>query len=139
MEFIYGENELKKIANEIIHNSKSKILAFYAPMGAGKTTLIKALVKELGGKDNVSSPTFGLVNEYENLNGELLGYHFDFYRLEDENEAMDMGLEDYLSTNGWIFMEWPEKIPNLVPINAQIIKIEILSENIRKLVLIDNI
>ena len=139
MEFIYGENELKKIAKEIIHNSKSKILAFYAPMGAGKTTLIKALVKELGGKDNVSSPTFGLVNEYENLNGELLGYHFDFYRLEDENEAMDMGLEDYLSTNGWIFMEWPEKIPNLVPINAQIIKIEILSENIRKLVLIDNI
>ncbi|SEL94861.1 tRNA threonylcarbamoyladenosine biosynthesis protein TsaE [Maribacter orientalis] len=139
MEFIYGENELKKIANEIIHNSKSKILAFYAPMGAGKTTLIKALVKALGGKDNVSSPTFGLVNEYENLNGELLGYHFDFYRLEDENEAMDMGLEDYLSTNGWIFMEWPEKIPNLVPINAQIIKIEILSENIRKLVLIDNI
>ena len=139
MEFIYGENELKKIAKEIIHNSKSKILAFYAPMGAGKTTLIKALVKALGGKDNVSSPTFGLVNEYENLNGELLGYHFDFYRLEDENEAMDMGLEDYLSTNGWIFMEWPEKIPNLVPINAQIIKIEILSENIRKLVLIDNI
>ena len=138
MEFIYGENELKKIAKEIIHNSKSKILAFYAPMGAGKTTLIKALVKELGGKDNVSSPTFGLVNEYENLNGELLGYHFDFYRLEDENEAMDMGLEDYLSTNGWIFMEWPEKIPNLVPINAQIIKIEILGKKTRKLTLINN-
>lgn len=138
MEFIYGENELKKIANEIIHNSKSKILAFYAPMGAGKTTLIKALVKALGGKDNVSSPTFGLVNEYENLNGELLGYHFDFYRLEDENEAMDMGLEDYLSTNGWIFMEWPEKIPNLVPIDAQIIKIEILREKTRKLTLINN-
>tara|TARA_R110002167_G_scaffold331200_1_gene537903 strand:+ start:55 stop:474 length:420 start_codon:yes stop_codon:yes gene_type:complete len=138
MEFIYGENELNKIANEIIHSSKSKILAFYAPMGAGKTTLIKALVKALGGKDNVSSPTFGLVNEYENLNGELLGYHFDFYRLEDENEAMDMGLEDYLSTNGWFFMEWPEKIPNLVPKEAQIIKIEILSEKSRKLTLINN-
>jgi tRNA threonylcarbamoyladenosine biosynthesis protein TsaE len=139
MEFIYSENELRKIANEIIHNSKSKILAFYAPMGAGKTTLIKALVKELGGKDNVSSPTFGLVNEYENLNGDLLGYHFDFYRLEDEMEAMDMGLEDYLNTKGWIFMEWPEKIPNLVPIDAQIIKIEILGEKTRKLLLLNTI
>ena len=139
MEFIYRENELMKIANEIIKNSKSKILAFYAPMGAGKTTLIKALVKELGGKDNVSSPTFGLVNEYENLNGELLGYHFDFYRLENENEAMDMGLEDYLNTKGWVFMEWPEKIPNLVPKEAQIIKIEILSEKSRKLTFINNL
>ena len=139
MEFIYSENELRKIANEIIHNSKSKILAFYAPMGAGKTTLIKALVKELGGKDNVSSPTFGLVNEYENLNGDLLGYHFDFYRLEDEMEAMDMGLEDYLNTKGWVFMEWPEKIPNLVPIDAQIIKIEILSEKTRKLLILDTL
>ena len=139
MEFIYSENELRKIASEIIHNSKSKILAFYAPMGAGKTTLIKALVKELGGKDNVSSPTVGLVNEYENLNGDLLAYHFDFYRLEDEMEAMDMGLEDYLNTKGWVFMEWPEKIPNLVPIDAQIIKIEILGEKTRKLLLLDTI
>ncbi len=139
MEFIYRENELKKIANEIIHNSKSKILAFYAPMGAGKTTLIKAIVKTLGGKDNVSSPTFGLVNEYAGKNGDLLGYHFDFYRLEDENEAMDMGLEDYLNTKGWVFMEWPEKIPNLIPIDAQIIKIEILSEKIRKLMLLNNL
>jgi tRNA threonylcarbamoyladenosine biosynthesis protein TsaE len=137
MEFIYRENELKKIANEIIHISKSKILAFYAPMGAGKTTLIKAIVQALGGKDNVSSPTFGLVNEYADKNGELLGYHFDFYRLEDENEAMDMGLEDYLNTKGWVFMEWPEKIPNLVPIDAQIIKIEILNEKTRKLLLLD--
>tara|TARA_R110000868_G_scaffold312077_1_gene573013 strand:+ start:191 stop:610 length:420 start_codon:yes stop_codon:yes gene_type:complete len=137
MVFIYRENELKKIAHEIIHNSKSKILAFYAPMGAGKTTLIKAIVKALGGKDNVSSPTFGLVNEYADKNGELLGYHFDFYRLEDENEAIDMGLEDYLNTKGWIFMEWPEKIPNLVPIDTQIIKIEILNEKTRKLQLLD--
>ena len=84
-------------------------------MGAGKTTLIKALVKELGGTDTVSSPTSGLVNEYETKTGELLGYHFDFYRLNDETEAMDMGLEDYLNTSAWIFMEWPEKIPGWFP------------------------
>jgi tRNA threonylcarbamoyladenosine biosynthesis protein TsaE len=130
---------INDVAQWIISISKSKILAFYAPMGAGKTTLIKALVKELGGKDNVSSPTFGLVNEYENLNGDLLAYHFDFYRLEDEMEAMDMGLEDYLNTKGWVFMEWPEKIPNLVPIDAQIIKIEILDEKTRKLLLLDTL
>ncbi|APQ18888.1 tRNA (adenosine(37)-N6)-threonylcarbamoyltransferase complex ATPase subunit type 1 TsaE [Maribacter hydrothermalis] len=135
MEFIYGLNELRKISKEIIKNSASNILAFYAPMGAGKTTLIKALVKELDGQDNVSSPTFGLVNEYAKANGELLGYHFDFYRLEDENEALDMGLEDYLSTDAWVFMEWPEKIPNLVPPDAQIIIIEIIDAKTRKLTL----
>lgn len=135
MEFVYTESELQKIAREIINKTKSKIIAFYAPMGAGKTTLIKALVKELGGTDNVSSPTFGLVNEYELINGELLGYHFDFYRLDDETEAMDMGLEDYLNTNGWVFMEWPEKIPSLIPLDTQRLTIEILDENTRKLIL----
>lgn len=109
MEFIYNEDELPNVAKQIVTHSKSKILAFYAPMGAGKTTLIKSLVKELGSSDTVSSPTFGLVNEYALETGELLGFHFDFYRLNDESEAMDMGLDDYLSSNGWIFMEWPEK------------------------------
>ena len=139
MEFIYRENELFKIANEIIQNSKSKTLAFHAPMGAGKTTLIKAIVKELDGEDNVSSPTFGLVNEYAKIDGELLGYHFDFYRLEDENEAMDMGLEDYLNTDSWVFMDWPEKIPNLIPEDAQIVRIEIIDEKTRKLTLVNNL
>lgn len=139
MEFIYRENELFKIAKEIIQNSKSKTLAFHAPMGAGKTTLIKAIVKELDGEDNVSSPTFGLVNEYAKIDGELLGYHFDFYRLEDENEAMDMGLEDYLNTDSWVFMEWPEKIPNLIPEDAQIVHIEIIDEKTRKLTLVNNL
>ena len=136
MEIIYQLGEISEVASEIISNSKNKTLAFYAPMGAGKTTLIKALVKELGGTDNASSPTFGLVNEYETKTGELLGYHFDFYRLNDETEAMDMGLEDYLNTPAWIFMEWPEKIPGLVPEDAQIIQIEILNETTRKLILL---
>jgi tRNA threonylcarbamoyladenosine biosynthesis protein TsaE len=136
MEVVYKEKELSKVIKIILDKTKSKILAFYAPMGAGKTTLIKALVKELGGMDNVSSPTFGLVNEYSQKNGGLLGYHFDFYRLNDETEAMDMGLEDYLNNDGWIFMEWPEKIPNLVPSDAQHLKIDIIDERTRKLTLL---
>jgi len=135
MEIQYNLSEISEVATAIINQSKNKTLAFYAPMGAGKTTLIKALVKELGGTDNVSSPTFGLVNEYETKTGELLGYHFDFYRLNDETEAMDMGLEDYLNTSAWIFMEWPEKITSLVPADAQVIKIEVLDETTRKLIL----
>lgn len=137
MEFIYKENELQKIASEIIENSKSKIIAFYAPMGAGKTTLVKALVKKLGGTDTVSSPTFGLVNEYRLKNEELLGYHFDFYRIDNEIEVMDMGIDDYLNTDKWVFMEWSEKIPNLIPLNTQKIEIEILDERTRKLTLIN--
>ena len=136
MEVVYKEKELSKVIKIILDKTKSKTLAFYAPMGAGKTTLIKALVKELGGMDNVSSPTFGLVNEYSQKNGGLLGYHFDFYRLNDETEAMDMGLEDYLNNDGWIFMEWPEKIPNLVPSDAQHLKIDIIDERTRKLTLL---
>lgn len=135
MEFIYNEGELPNVAKQIVTHSKSKILAFYAPMGAGKTTLIKSLVKELGSSDTVSSPTFGLVNEYALETGELLGFHFDFYRLNDESEAMDMGLDDYLSSNGWKFMEWPEKIPNLLPTDIQNITIEIIDETTRKLIL----
>ena len=135
MEFIYKQSELKNIAKQIIEHSHSKCLAFYAPMGAGKTTLIKAIVKELGSSDNVSSPTFGLVNEYALESGALLGYHFDFYRLDDEEEAMDMGLDDYLSSGNWIFMEWPEKIPGLIPNDIQNIKIQILDEETRKLTL----
>lgn len=135
MEFIYTESELNTIAKQIIKLSSSKTLVFYAPMGAGKTTLIKALIKELGSNDNVSSPTFGLVNEYALESGELLGYHFDFYRLNDEEEAMDMGLDDYLASKGWIFMEWPEKIPNLIPNDVQNIEIEIIDKRTRKLTL----
>ena len=135
MEFIYTESDLKDIAQQIVKSTNSKTLAFYAPMGAGKTTLIKALVKELGSNDNVSSPTFGLVNEYALDSGELLGYHFDFYRLDNEEEAMDMGLDDYLTSGSWIFMEWPEKIPSLIPTEVQHIKIEILNEETRKLTL----
>ncbi len=129
----YTIKELNQIAKQIITTVPTKCLAFYAPMGAGKTTLIKALVAQLGGLDEVSSPTFGLVNEYHDTKGQVLAYHFDFYRLLDEMEAMDMGLEEYLDSDAWIFMEWPEKIPNLLPENTSSITIEIMNPTERKI------
>jgi len=129
----FTQGQIPTIVEQIIAQTKSKTLVFYAPMGAGKTTLIKALVKELGSIDVVSSPSFGLVNEYETVDGKPLAYHFDFYRLEDEMEALDMGLEDYLNKNIWVFIEWPEKIPSLIPEDAQNIEIEILDKKTRKL------
>lgn len=133
MELVYTQEEIPEIAKKIIQESSVNILAFYAPMGAGKTTLITAIMKELGSGDEASSPTFGLVNEYETKGGKLLGYHFDFYRLNNEIEALDMGLEDYLNTDAWIFMEWPEKISNLLPTAITKIYIEILSPTKRRL------
>ena len=126
MELIYKEEDLELVAKKVLKELKSNVVLFYAPMGAGKTTLIKALVKQLGGTDSGSSPTFGIVNEYHDKQGKQLAYHFDFYRLNDEMEALDLGLEDYLSQPGFVFIEWPEKIPTLISSDYQKLKIEIL-------------
>lgn len=128
--------QIPDVAKQLIANVPSRILCLNGEMGAGKTTLIKALVKELDGGDTTSSPTFGIVNEYHRKNGELLGYHFDFYRLEDESEAWDLGLEDYFSADTWIFMEWPEKIKGILPETRTEIKIDILDENTRRLTIL---
>ncbi|RRQ48526.1 tRNA (adenosine(37)-N6)-threonylcarbamoyltransferase complex ATPase subunit type 1 TsaE [Maribacter algicola] len=133
MELVYKESDIQEISKSILKEVALKTFAFYAPMGAGKTTLIKALVKELGAVDEVSSPTFGLVNEYADGEGNLIAYHFDFYRLKDEMEALDFGLEDYFNTDAYIFMEWPEKIPSLLPENLVSLKIEILDATTRRL------
>lgn len=108
--------DISSIARHILNNAKSNVLLFYGEMGVGKTTLIKEIVKELGVKDITSSPTFSIVNEYEGNNGKI--YHFDFYRLESEDEAYDIGLEDYLYTDNLCLIEWPEKIKNLLPDDA---------------------
>ncbi|AYN68013.1 tRNA (adenosine(37)-N6)-threonylcarbamoyltransferase complex ATPase subunit type 1 TsaE [Euzebyella marina] len=133
MELIYKEEDLELVAKKVLKELKSNVVLFYAPMGAGKTTLIKALVKQLGGTDSGSSPTFGIVNEYHDKQGKQLAYHFDFYRLNDEMEALDLGLEDYLSQPGFVFIEWPEKIPTLISSDYQKLKIEILDFHTRKL------
>jgi len=123
--------EIQEVAKAIIETAPGNQLCFYGAMGAGKTTLIKALVKELGAVDIGNSPTFGLVNEYYDAAGNLLVYHFDFYRLKDETEALDMGLEDYLNSDAWVFMEWPEKIKSHLPDDAVSIFLHFVDENTR--------
>lgn len=125
--------ELPSISKNILKASDSKILCFYGDMGAGKTTLIKEIVKELGGIDLANSPTFGLVNEYHDENDNLLAYHFDFYRIENEGEALDLGLEDYFNSNAWLFVEWPENIISLLPEDAVSIYLQFIDENTRSI------
>lgn len=133
MDIIYTENEISEIAKKVIENTKSKVLLFHAPMGAGKTTLIKAIVKHLGVANAGNSPTFGIVNEYESKEGQLLAYHFDFYRINDEMEALDMGFEDYLNQDVWIFIEWPEKIKSFLPENSTNVFIEVVDMQTRQI------
>jgi len=111
----YSLLNLNQIAKDIIKNSKHKVLLFYGDMGVGKTTLIKEICKELGTDDITSSPTFSIVNEYITSNGDTI-YHFDFYRLNNEEEAYNIGIEDYFHTDAWCFIEWPSVIKNLLPL-----------------------
>lgn len=110
-------DEIDDVAKKVINQVNSKILLFYGEMGVGKTTLIKALVKVLGGTSEVTSPTFSLVNEYEVANDMV--YHFDFYRLNEIEEALDIGFDEYLDSGRWIFIEWPSKIDVLLPFDAE--------------------
>ncbi|WKD86743.1 tRNA threonylcarbamoyladenosine biosynthesis protein TsaE [Polaribacter huanghezhanensis] len=132
MNKIYSISELNALAKEIIATSKSKTILFYGEMGAGKTTLIKEICKELGIKDIASSPTFSLVNEYHTANSEIV-YHFDFYRIEDENEAYDIGIEDYFYSNAWCLIEWPQNIENLLPLESTEIHISVLENGFRNI------
>ncbi|MET6990524.1 tRNA (adenosine(37)-N6)-threonylcarbamoyltransferase complex ATPase subunit type 1 TsaE [Sediminicola arcticus] len=129
----YSEKELPLVAKKIVELAKSKVICFHGVMGAGKTTLIKALVKELGGAGNTNSPTFGIVNEYYTTTNELLGYHFDFYRLNHEHEALDFGVEEYLYSGAWVFIEWSDKIFSYIPEDCSNIYIEIIDTKIRNL------
>jgi len=107
--------ETNKAATTFLNEfSKERIFAFYGKMGAGKTTFIKALCKALGSEDNITSPTFAIINEYDTPSSGQI-YHFDFYRIKNIEEAMDIGIDDYLNSGDYCFIEWPEKIETLLP------------------------
>ena len=123
--------ELEMVANQILDYGKGvKVWQFDGQMGAGKTTLIKAICEKLDVVDNTSSPTFSLVNVYETKRGDEV-YHFDFYRIDDEMEAVDIGCEDYFYSGNYCFIEWPEKIPSLLPEQNLKINIKLDEQNNR--------
>lgn len=137
MKIQYHIKDLPQIAATIIDHSKSKIITFKGEMGAGKTTLIKEMVKVLGIDDVTSSPTFSLVNQYQSNSHELV-FHFDFYRIESETEAMDMGIEEYFDSGAWCFIEWPNKVKNLLPLNIDEIIIEIINDQERTIEILNH-
>lgn len=108
-----------------------RVFAFYGEMGAGKTTFVQAICKELGVEDVINSPTFAIVNEYALPSGEYPIYHFDFYRIKRLEEVYDMGYEEYFYGGGLCFIEWPELIDELLPENVVHVKIEMQDDETR--------
>ena len=125
-------SQLPAIASEIIaFAANSRIFLFYGDMGAGKTTLIKSICEYLGTTEPVTSPTFSIVNEYIGANNKI--YHFDFYRLKNQTEALDLGYEEYFYSGAYCFIEWPEKIAGLLPEHYIGIRIEVTGDNSRRI------
>ena len=131
MSITYNLAQIDEAVDYILKHTKSKVLLFYGEMGAGKTTLIKSLAKALKSEDKVASPTFSLVNEYHTPHENI--YHFDFDRLEDENEALDIGIEEYLNSNNWIFIEWPQNVSSFLEKEFQKVDISVKDEKTRVL------
>jgi tRNA threonylcarbamoyladenosine biosynthesis protein TsaE len=128
---VFSVEDLDPVAKKLLAESKNTaVWLFYGEMGAGKTTLIKAICKVLGVTSVMTSPTFSIVNEYD---GNEKIYHFDFYRLKNEEEAYDIGIEEYLDSGHLCLIEWPERIPSLLPPSRFEIKLEIESPTQRRL------
>lgn len=123
---------LKKVAESVIESLDGRnVVAFCGTMGAGKTTLISAIMEHLGSADNVTSPTFALVNQYSTDAGDAV-YHFDFYRINRIEEVFDMGYEEYFYSGDLCLIEWPELIEDLLPEDAMVVRIEVLSPTERR-------
>ena len=126
-------DELGQVASAIIKDSGSiKIIVLHGEMGAGKTTLVKAMAEHLGVVSGMSSPTFSIVNEYETADGRKI-FHFDFYRLKNETEAYDIGVDEYFDSENYCFIEWSEKIPSLLPRERVDVYIKTLSNTERNI------
>ncbi len=125
-------DELATVASFLIKQQDRNIWLFEGEMGAGKTTLIKSICNSFAIADSVTSPTYSIINEYESGDGKLF-YHFDFYRIENENEAIDIGVDDYFYSDAFCFIEWPEKISSLVPDEFLRIFIIVNADNTRSI------
>lgn len=130
MEITYNLSEIDAVAEQLLNHVQSKVILFDAPMGAGKTTLIKAICKQLGVIDAITSPTFSLVNEYKGVQTDVM--HFDLYRIEHSEQLYDIGFEDYLIKNAFQLIEWPEFSKPFLS-EYQEVSIEIIDSNTRKL------
>lgn len=134
----YSLQEIDRVAADfvkILAESPSKVVAFYAEMGAGKTTFIKALCAQLGVDAEVNSPTFAIVNDYPSPNGSV--FHFDYYRIKSLSEAYDIGSEDYFYSGCICLIEWPEKMEALLPEDAIVVRISVMDDGRREM-LVEN-
>jgi len=132
--FIQNESDLPRVAQEFLTLiGDHKIICFHGQMGAGKTTFIKALLKAMDARDDGSSPTFSIINEYESyMYGPI--YHFDLYRIESAEEALDIGIEEIIYQDNLCFIEWPDKIVNLLPEDYVEVRIHVSEDNSRTLI-----
>ena len=127
-------SDLPKVAQMLLEQlSGRSVVAFFAPMGAGKTTLISALMEHLGSQDTVTSPTFALVNQYYTAERQTV-YHFDFYRINSIAEAFDMGYEEYFYSGDLCLVEWPEKVEQLLPDDTMVVQIEVIDPTTRRFI-----
>jgi tRNA threonylcarbamoyladenosine biosynthesis protein TsaE len=133
MDAIFTVDQIDRVAAAFFKKcQKYKVWAFHAPMGAGKTTFISALCAQLGVRDALSSPTFAIVNEYTSAQVGTL-YHMDWYRLKNEAEAIDAGVEDLLNSGSYCFVEWPENAPDLLGPDSLHLYLEVLDAQTRRL------
>ena len=129
---IHSTDELPMVAEQVVDALDGRsVVALFGPMGAGKTTLVSAIMEHLGSADTVTSPTFALVNQYYTADEQPV-YHFDFYRINSLAEAFDMGYEEYFYSGDLCLVEWPEKIEGLLPDDVMVVRIEPLDETSRR-------
>ena len=131
MEYVYNLDNINKASKLVIDNIKTTVVRIDGKMGAGKTKIISNICMQLGVKEIITSPTFSLINTYQSTNGTI--YHFDFYRLQNSNEALDIGIEEYLESGNVCFLEWAEKIENHLPLNYDHYILKVLNDNTRRI------
>lgn len=132
---IHSTSELSEVAQTVIESLDGRsVVAFVGEMGAGKTTLISAIMEYLQSADTVTSPTFALVNQYFTGKGDAV-YHFDFYRINSIAEAFDMGYEEYFYSGDLCLVEWPERVEQLLPDNVMVVRIETLDTTSRRFII----